>query len=69
MVRTRLPIARRQGCPVTRRLRPDPSLIQERKRYVLARKREAVKDKSKTQQRIPGDYSWRNIVKSIGEPS
>jgi hypothetical protein len=54
---------------VTRRLRPDPSLIQQRKRWATARKREAVKDKSKTQQRADYDDSWRNIVKSIGEPS
>jgi hypothetical protein len=54
---------------VTRRLRPDPSLIQQRKRWATARKREAVKDKSKTQQRADYDDSWRNIVAVIGGPS
>ena len=54
---------------MTRRLAPDPSLVQERKRYVAQRKREAVKDKSRTQQRVPGSDDWRNIVAKIGGPA
>ena len=49
-----------------RHLAPDLSLVQERKRYVAARKREAAKDRSKTPQHAPSWQTWRQTTQLMG---